>query len=69
MAVAVNGSGLLFQASPPQPLFPVRTADSYLATQYYPSADGTRFLVNARVEDAAPRVLTVVLNWKVEGKK
>jgi len=32
--------------------------------QFWPSPDGRRFLVNSRVEETTPRLLTVVLNWK-----
>jgi hypothetical protein len=32
--------------------------------QYQAGADGTPFLINSRLEDTAPRVLTVVLNWQ-----
>lgn len=64
MAAAVNPAGPLFQASSPQPLFPVsRWYDDY-RRQYQANADGTRFLVNAQLEGTAPRVLRVVLNWQ-----
>jgi Tol biopolymer transport system component len=68
MVVAVVPAGPLFQAAPPQPLFPVTTPDDYLRQQYQPRADGTRFLVNARIEEM-PRVLTVVLNWQAGEKR
>jgi Tol biopolymer transport system component len=69
MAVAVNGSAPLFQVSPPQPLFQVNTADDSQPQQYHPSPDGTRFLVNSRIEDTTPQVLNVLLNWKSQAKK
>jgi hypothetical protein len=69
MAVAVNGAGPLFQASASQPLFQVNTPGDYTAQQYQPSPDGTRFLVNSRIEDTTPQVLNVVLNWRAQVKK
>jgi hypothetical protein len=70
MAVAVNGTGRpLFRASPAQPLFQLSTGLCYLSQQYQPSPDGTRFLVNSRIEDTTPQVLTVLLNWKAQVKK
>jgi hypothetical protein len=69
MAVAVNGAGPLFQASPPQPLFQMNTPGDYTAQQYQPSPDGTRFLVNSPIEGTTPQVLNVLLNWKAQVKK
>jgi dipeptidyl aminopeptidase/acylaminoacyl peptidase len=70
MAVAVNGTGPLFQVSPPQPLFQVNTAFAdYSRQQYQPSPDGTQFLVNSRIEDTTPQVLNVLLNWTAQVKK
>jgi dipeptidyl aminopeptidase/acylaminoacyl peptidase len=69
MAVAVNGTGPLFQASPAQPLFQMNTGLDYESQQYQPSPDGTRFLVNSPIEDTTPQVLTVLLNWKAQAKK
>ena len=69
MAVAVNGAGPLFQVSAPQPLFQVSPSGDYARRQYQASADGIRFLVNARVDDTARQVLTVLLNWKAQVKK
>jgi dipeptidyl aminopeptidase/acylaminoacyl peptidase len=69
IAVGVNGAGPLFQVSAPQPLFQVSPTGDYARRQYQPSADGTRFLVNARVDDTTPQVLNVLLNWKAQVKK
>ena len=70
MAAAVNGIGSVFQSSPPQPILSsVRTQGDTDRQQYQASADGTRFMVNTAVENANPRALTVVLNWKAPGKK
>jgi Tol biopolymer transport system component len=69
MAVPVNDTGPVFQVSPPQPLFQVNTSGVYSRKQYEPSPDGTRFLVNAQIEQTTPQVLTVLLNWKAQVKK
>jgi hypothetical protein len=70
MAAAVNGTGSVFQSSPPQPILSsVRIQGDTDRQQYQASADGTRFIVNAAVENTNPRALTVLLNWKVPGKK
>ena len=69
MAVAVNGAGPLFQVSSPQPLFQMSTPGDYTAQQYQPSPDGTRFLVNSRIEGTTPQVLNVLLNWRAQVKK
>jgi Tol biopolymer transport system component len=69
MSVAVNGAGPLFQVSAPQPLFQVNTLLDYSRQEYHPSPDGTRFLVNSRIEDTTPQVLNVLLNWKAQIKK
>lgn len=58
----------LFQAGSPQPLFEVKTSGDTSREQFQASGDGTRFLVNAQVENVTPRSLTVVQNWKVEGR-
>lgn len=64
MAAAVDGAGPLFQASRPQPLFQVHTPNRGLLSQYQPSDDGQRFLVNILSEQTpTPRTLSVVLNW------
>jgi serine/threonine protein kinase/Tol biopolymer transport system component len=69
MAAAVNGTGSVFQSSPPQPILSsVRIQGDTDRQRYQASSDGARFMVNAAVENANPRVLTVVLNWKVPGK-
>ncbi|MBA3639618.1 MAG: protein kinase [Acidobacteria bacterium] len=33
-------------------------------TQYFPSADGIRFLLNTVLQDSAPSPITVLMNWK-----
>jgi serine/threonine protein kinase/Tol biopolymer transport system component len=65
MAAAVDGTGPVFQASPPQPLFKVQVPTRGLLSQYQPSDDGQRFLVNTLSEETSgPQTLTVVLNWQ-----
>ena len=49
----------------PQPLFQThvpRTANVY-RTDYVPSLDGQRFLINTVAADLPPVSITVVLNW------
>jgi Tol biopolymer transport system component len=41
----------------------------YTRTQFSPSADGSRFLFSARVEDRTPAGLTVIINWPALLKK
>jgi len=69
IAVAVNSAGPFFQVSAPQPLFQVNTPDDYSTQQYQLSPDGTRFLVNSRIEGTTPQALNVLLNWKAQVKK
>ena len=65
LAATVDGGGETFQVTTlPQVLFATKTPTDSSRQQYQPSNDGERFLVNAQVEDAVPRQLTVVLNWK-----
>ena len=66
MAVAVNGDGSAFKASPPKALFRARMrAPGIVAipNDYVVRADGQRFLINKLVEDPAKGTITVVLNW------
>jgi WD40 repeat protein len=62
MAVSV-GPGPSFTT--PKPLFQTRvgTTSNPTRTNYVPSRDGQRFLVNQQVGDPAPNPITVVLNW------
>jgi hypothetical protein len=66
MAVAVNGEGAAFKASPPRTLFRARLrAPGNIAfrKEYLASADGRHFLINRLVEDPAKATITVVVNW------
>jgi hypothetical protein len=48
----------------------VNTASAdHARQQYQPSADGTQFLVNSRIEDTTAQVLNVLLNWTAQVKK
>ena len=65
MAAAVDGTGPVFRASLPQPLFKVRVPTRGILSQYQPSDDGQRFLVNTLSEEtSAPQTLTLVMNWQ-----
>ncbi len=70
MAVAVQGVAS-FEAGVPQPLFDIRMAAGLLLNVdfYNVSATGQRFLVNTPAGDAAPRALTVLVNWTAEVRK
>ena len=61
MAVSVD-AGPLFGV--PKALFQTRASGvNPLRTNYVPSRDGQRFLVNTQTSDPAPTAITVVLNW------
>ena len=71
MAAAVDGTAPLFEASRAQPLFKVHVPTRGILSQYQPSNDGQRFLVNTLSEQSSvtPRTLTVVMNWQSLVKK
>ncbi len=62
MAVAV-GPGPSFGV--PKPLFQTRVPAgvSAVRTNYVPTRDGQRFLINTQTSDPPPNPITVVLNW------
>jgi hypothetical protein len=68
MAVAV-GTGPVFRV--PKALFQTRVPPgvSPIRTNYVPTRDGKRFLVNTLSGDAAPAPITIVLNWQAGLKK
>jgi len=70
-SVGVSVRGAELASSAPQPLFDLRLAGSPWLDprQYAVAADGQRFLVVRRVEDAGPEALVVVLNWIAGLKK
>ena len=67
MAVSVD-AGPLFGV--PKALFQTRAYGvNALRTNYVPSRDGKRFLINTQSGDPAPTPITVVLNWQAGIKK
>jgi Tol biopolymer transport system component len=68
MAVAV-GAGPSFDV--PKTLFQTRVpvGVNALRTNYVPTRDGQRFLINTQSGEAAPTPITVVLNWTAGLKK
>ena len=65
MAAAVNGQGSAFEVGAARPLFDIRPGGPALGAVavYDVSPDGQRFLVNTLVEEAAPKPITLVVNW------
>jgi len=63
MSVAVDGSGSAFRHSSPTRLFEVNAADDQGRRQLAPGRDGSRFLINARVEEDFPRTVRLLLGW------
>ena len=70
-SVGCRSRGAEFASSAPQPLFDLHLAGSPWLDprQYAVAADGQRFLIVRRVEDAGPEALVVVLNWIAGLKK
>jgi len=68
MAVEV-GPGPSFGV--PKRLFPTRVPSGVTSnrTNYVPSRDGKRFLVNMQSENAPPTAITVVMNWEAGLKR
>ena len=68
MAVSV-GAGPSFDV--PKPLFQTRAPVGIdpIRTNYVPSRDGQRFLINTQSGDQVPTPITVVLNWTAGLKK
>jgi len=64
MAVETNGTGQMFVAGTPKPLFDARINTIFPGTAYYAvTGDGQRFVVNTLVGEAAPAPFTIVMNW------
>ena len=61
MAASVNGRGATFEVGAANPLFETRKGGR--GHFYAVTADGQRFLINIRPEQAAPVPVTVVVNW------
>ena len=63
MAVAIDLTGDGITPGPPQPLFVVGAPGFNPTNTYAVTADGQRFLSNARGQKPATEPLTVVINW------
>jgi hypothetical protein len=66
IAVENKGGTSGFETGSKQALFQVRRPigrGPLLFTNYAPTADGQRFLINTLASDVAPVPITVILNW------
>jgi Tol biopolymer transport system component len=71
MAVAV-GSGSNFGAGPPATLFQTHRRQPVSAMDFFSydvTADGTRFLINTRLDEPNAAPLSIILNWASEMEK
>jgi Tol biopolymer transport system component len=68
MSVAVTGAGATFSASVPAPLFKI-TVGPGPGTPFDATADGKRFIVNARLPSRLPPSINVIVNWQEELKQ
>jgi hypothetical protein len=72
MAVPVTAAGASFETGTPVALFPTRIVDGGTVAsnraQYAVGRDG-RFLINQPVRDATVAPITLILNWRPEGKQ
>src|SRR5258708_28369707 len=61
----------VFEAGTPKALFQTRVPEGVTPyrTNYVPSRDGQRFLVNTQNAETGPPSITVVLNWRAALKK
>jgi eukaryotic-like serine/threonine-protein kinase len=62
MSVAVSGSGRTFQAGATTSLFTMNVQPG-AGTPFDVTADGQRFIVNAKIPSRLPPSLNVVVNW------
>ena len=62
MNVPVSGSGLLFRAGTPAVLFKVNIQPG-AGTPFDVTANGKRFIVNAKLPSRIPPSLNLVVNW------
>jgi dipeptidyl aminopeptidase/acylaminoacyl peptidase len=62
MSVAVTGAGAAFAAGVPVPLFKIEVPPDP-GTSFDMTADGQRFIVNARQPSRMPPSLNVIVNW------
>jgi Tol biopolymer transport system component len=64
MAVETNGTGPMFVAGAPKPLFDAHVNSIFPGSTYYAvTGDGQRFVVNTIVGESAPVPFTIVMNW------
>jgi hypothetical protein len=63
MAVSIDVTGDGITPGPPQPLFVVGAPGFNPSNTYAVTADGQRFLSNARGQKPTTEPLTVVINW------
>lgn len=64
MAVEIR-AGPTLEATVPRVLFETRVDNYPASNRYAVSADGRRFLINSPTEQAAPKPITVVLDWNI----
>jgi len=62
MSVPVTGAGPAFSASLPVPLFKI-DVPSGPGQPFDVTADGTRFIVAARVQSPLPPSINIIVNW------
>jgi len=68
MAVKVK-TGSTFEPGIPETLFDLRASRVVPNTGFAAAADGQRFIFLRQMEDTAPSLLNVVVNWNAELKK
>ncbi len=72
MAAPVTTRGTALEPGTPVALFPTRIlgggGDGGLGPQYDVTRDG-RFLINTALDDAAATPITLILNWRPDGKR
>ena len=70
MAVQVDASGGALRFGEPRALFSTHATQwEGFGSQYQPSADGQRFLVNRLPDDAAATPVAVILNWPASASR
>jgi len=69
VAVPLKARGNILEAGTPHALFQTQiTAVAHAFYQYDVTADGQKFIVNTRIEQA-PRLITIYVNWDAEVKR
>jgi Tol biopolymer transport system component len=70
MAATIDTKGPELRTSAAQPLFQApETPGTVERAQFIPNVDGTKFLVNARVDTHEPVGISVIVNWRAALKK